>query len=258
MGTIMKAGNGESFRNVARARLVHPLWKKPSATGLFIFEGSPNLLGRNWAEGKLDAAVVGAPVMHASGYGAYMTQALNYLQSPVLEAPNQTIIYGVEDIAAASFWPVSNYYGARSASDAAVSNGTFCQMTVSGSQQAYTGGMAHYSGTPGAPTANDVASFARDVSGNARIIAVRSSEPAGTIRCKDMTSGTEAVTTRSTGVRDICPLPLLVGSNYLARDTSPARRMFFAAIFSEALSDTDLNNFVAWKRAYWARRGIAV
>jgi hypothetical protein len=91
------------------------------------------------------------------------------------------------------------------------------------------------------------------------MIAMRVTEPAGTVEVRDLTTGSAWVSTaRATGVRDICPLPLLIGSNHLARDATPAQRMFGLAILQEAITDDEIADYATWRRAYWARRGITV
>lgn len=258
MGTVMKAANGESYRTSAK-RLVQPLWQKASLRGLFIFETNVAMLARNWAENGNDAKLVGAPAMGAGGNGAYFQQATDYLQTDIPETSDLTYIFTIDQATAAAFWPLGNYNGARSASDATLSNGCLMQMTVIGSDQRYNAIFSRFSGSAGDATSNVTASKLVAPGGN-RMIAVRIDEPAGTMHLSDLTGGgADLVVTRPGGtVRDLNPLPFRIGSNYLSRDTTPAMRMYDCCILSEFISDDELAAYATWLRQYWARRGITV
>lgn len=257
MVAVLKATTGVSLRPAASA-LRQPLYGKASLKGLYNFEADVAACRKNWAKGGEPAAVVGSPSIGGSGVGAVLTQATHYFNTGIAETPSMTFIMEIENPAAVAYWPFGNYRGPRSAQDSVSANGAFMQMTVNVTNQRFVAGIAHFSGVAGAASANDTA-LKQVTPGPNRMIAMRVAEPAGTVEVKDLTTGDGWVlTTRTTGVRDICPLPILIGSNYLARDTTPAQRMFGIAIFQEALSDQEIAEYAAWRRGYWDRRDIAV
>lgn len=259
-GVVISTGTGQSYRTSAAKRggLISPV---PSGLeGLFLMEGSDlTLLGKNWAAGKADAALVGTPTMGGSNYGTNLTSGSAYLQSAIAESDNMTILAVVENAAKAA-WPITNYPSTRPG-DSVNSNGIGLQMTRSGSgpyTQGFNGFMSRYSGTPGAATAlvgPSGASFASPT-GN-RAVSLRVAEPSGVATFDDLTGATKTTATRPSGVRDKGSAALRLGGSYSA--DGQTQTLYYAfAIWSRALTDAELSTFYTWLKAYWLRRSITI
>jgi len=228
-----------------------------SLVGAFLFDTSVELSRRNWANGGRDATAVGAPAMATGNHGIKLLQATNYLKTNILEADNMTVMICVEN-AAKVFWPIGTYLGPRSASDSTQCRGMLIQMTSPASNQAYTGFASRYSGSSGGASTLVSSGTKQVTTGNARIMSIRSAEPAGTITLKDLTDNATAITgTRATEVRDKSTIsPFLIGSNYGASDASVEATMYSAFLWNRTLTDAELTSMAAWIRKWEAAHGV--
>lgn len=252
---ITASGVDASANNIG---LILPYANNCEAFG--ILGGTVARSQKNYATGKPAFTLVGSPTISANSIA--FQNVVSWLQTAVTETDNMTLI-AVCSKAKQNAYLISNYGTVRTGStNSQYPLGANLRTTAQGSSTTVnflSSTAGSYDGTPNG-TANAVsASLTRTASSGYRCATARFAEPAGTSKINDLTAGDNVITTRASGVRDKSVGAFRVGSSALSdASRSDVVDILGFAIYSEVLSDANLNLVYNWFKAYYARRGIAI
>lgn len=207
---------------------------------------------KNWAGGSA-ALLVGAPVI-ADYALTGMKSGVNYLDTLIAETASMTAIL-------VSRVPTADL----------AANATRPMMLGNGASTALPGINLYYANTTGLPKGSLTASLYHNVAGTTTIAASTITIPDITVwhasafvadagvgyRLRDMTAALTSGVVANTNARVVGATTLRVGSGGRS-DYAGAHDVAFAALYSVALTDAEIDSIYAAVKTYLAPRGIAI
>ena len=215
----------------------------PVLTGLegaYFFGDGLSLINKNYAPGKANATIKGAPVLGANGGVEFSLN--NYLDTGIADVPNLTVLSVFRET-----------LGTGSANACGI---------IGNNLSLATGGIGVYRNAIGTTVScttikggaleNAVATI---VPGGYTAIALRAKDSAVSVS-NNLTLGT-TFTGALSGARTLTPQPMLIGRLPNA-SFSTVHEQLMALVFSRAISDAELDLLSAWMKKYCASKGYTV
>ena len=231
--------------------------------GFFLHGSAAGPLGKNYAPGGADAAVVGSPVLSARS--VRFKSLTNYLQTNLPQTADLTFLTvakSTDTLVAGTNATcpmfISNYSGPRSADTTKTSYGAslFLLGVAAGAPAAnLRGGYAAYDGASGATNSASAQLALADASQFAMLAFTKS----GTARkVYNKTAGTSATYDAGALVNDIATTLFRIGSGYA--DYAGLSDIAMTAVYNVGLTDAEVETMYQFQKAFYARngRGIAI
>ncbi len=218
--------------------------------GFFLPHESASKAAKNWAIGKDDGVVVGSPT-YAAGYASLESNGVAYIETPVVESPEMTIMFagrGTTDSSTNDLTPI--FVSSRTAAAALGGLGGIQLYPNSPSVQ-----RVYFSQWDGSVSQSPIA-FVSSYSPNSwQFISARVT--ATTARIRNLTTGAIGADLALSGSRNPGSGKIRIGSMIDAtwKGKSDAA---LCGLYNRALTDAEEVSMYNWAKTYLATKGVAV
>ncbi|MDW9852700.1 hypothetical protein GOB46_08890 [Sinorhizobium meliloti] len=218
--------------------------------GFFLPNGSAGKAVKNWAPGKKDGVLVGAPVVN-SGYTSFEGGSVAFMETPVIETEDMTLFWAGRGVTDSSNDALSPPFLSSRTAPGALGGNTGIQIYPNASNNL----RLFFSQWNGTAVANVIVPVASYTVGAWHFIAARVS--VSTARIRNMTTGVASSTVALTGSRNPGSGKIRIGSmiDSLWNGKSDAA---FCALYNRVLDDTEEAAVYAWAQKYLLSKGITV
>lgn len=218
--------------------------------GFFLPHESPSKAAKNWAIGKDDGVVVGSPT-YAAGYVSLESNSVAYIETPVVETPEMTILFagrGTTDSSTADLTPV--FVSSRTAAAALGGAGGIQVYADTASRQ-----RVYFSQWDGGSAQNAIASVNSYSINTWEFISARVT--ATTARIRNLTTGVIGADLVLSGTRNPGSGKIRIGSMIDAtwKGKSDAA---LCGLYNRALTDAEEVSMYNWAKTYLATKGISI
>ncbi|MBW9090827.1 hypothetical protein JNB91_23735 [Rhizobium wenxiniae] len=218
--------------------------------GFFLPNTSAERAVKNWAPGKVDGTLVGSPVF-TSGYSSLQSNSVAYIETPVVESPQMTILYagrGTTDSSTDDLSPV--FVSSRSSPGAlGLTGGIQLYPNTASTQRIF---FSQWTGSTSINTIGVISSYSV---GAWQFIAGRIT--ATTYSIRNLTTGVASSEAALSNTHNPGSGKIRIGSmiDSTWKGKSDAA---FCAMYDRALSDTEISTVYAWAKKYLAAKGITI